>query len=127
MSIESMKRISECEEEAVSIRRQAQADARQILDQGKKQAEELVEAARKHAADDYRATLAQAEAEAGAAYDKSLAEVQKECSRMKSEARSKLPKAVEIITGKVVKSSGNCLDGQAFHYRPRIRQRQAAP
>ena len=95
MSIESMKRISECEEEAVSIRRQAQADARQILDQGKKQAEELVEAARKQAADDYRATLA-------------LAEVQKECSRMKSEARSKLPKAVEIITGKVVKSSGNC-------------------
>ena len=109
MSIESMKRISECEEEAVSIRRQAQADARQILDQGKKQAEELVEAARKQAADDYRATLAQAEAEAGAAYDKSLAEVsEKECSRMKSEARSKLPKAVEIITGKVVKSSGNC-------------------
>ena len=39
MSIESMKRISECEEEAVSIRRQAQADARQIFDQGKKQAE----------------------------------------------------------------------------------------
>lgn len=82
--------------------------SRQILDQGKKQAEELVEAARKQAADDYRATLAQAEAEAGAAYDKSLAKVQKECSRMKSEARSKLPKAVEIITGKVVKSSGNC-------------------
>ena len=75
MSIESMKRISECEEEAVSIRRQAQADARQILDQGKKQAEELLEAARKQAADDYRATLTQAEAEAGAAYDKSLAEV----------------------------------------------------
>ena len=106
MSIESMKRISECEEEAVSIRRQAQADARQILDQGKKQAEELLEAARKQAADDYRATLTQAEA--GAAYDKSLAEVQKECSQMKSEAKSKLPKAVEIITGKVVKSSGNC-------------------
>ena len=58
--------------------------------------------------DDYRATLTQAEAEAGAAYDKSLAEVQKECSQMKSEAKSKLPKAVEIITGKVVKSSGNC-------------------
>ena len=108
MSIESMKRISECEEEAVSIRRQAQADARQILDQGKKQAEELLEAARKQAADDYRATLTQAEAEAGAAYDKSLTEVQKECSQMKSEAKSKLPKAVEIITGKVVKSSGNC-------------------
>ena len=46
-----------------------------LLDQGKKQAEELLEAARKQAADDYRATLAQAEAEAGAAYDKSLAGV----------------------------------------------------
>ena len=108
MSIESMKRISECEEEAVSIRRQAQADARQILDQGKRQAEELVAAAKKQAADDYRAVLAKAEAEAGTAYDKSLAEVQRECSRMKSEAESRLPKAVEIITGKVVKSSGNC-------------------
>lgn len=107
MSIESMKRISECEAEAVSIRRQAQADARQTLDQGRKQAAEIVSDARRQAEENYRSVLSQAEAEAGDAYDERLRAVQAECESMKLEARARLPEAVKIITGKVVKSSGN--------------------
>lgn len=107
MSIESMKRISECEAEAVSIRKQAQTDARLVLDRGKKQAAEIVAAAKKEATENYQAVLSQAEAEAQAAYDARLQAVRDECSSMKTEARARLPEAVKIITGKVVKSSGN--------------------
>lgn len=107
MSIESMKRISDCEAEAVSIRKQAQTDARLVLDRGKKQAMEIVSEARKQAEENYQAVLNQAEAEAQAAYDARLQAVQTECDSMKAEARARLPEAVKIITGKVVKSSGN--------------------
>lgn len=102
-----MKRISECEDEAVSIRRQAQTDARLTLEQGKKQAAEIVSAAKSQAEENYRQTLNQVEAEAQLTYDERIRAVQDECVSMKAKARAKLPEAVKIITGKVVKSSGN--------------------
>lgn len=107
MSIESMKRISQAEEEAVSIRRQAQTEAKLTQDQSKKQAADIISAAKKQAEENYRAILAKAEEEAEAVFEGKLAAVQNECESMKSEARAKLPEAVKIITGKVVKSSGN--------------------
>lgn len=107
MSIENMKRISGSEEEAVSIRKQAQADSKKLLEQGKKQAAELVETARKQADDAYRDTLRQAEAEAEKAYQTRMAEVAAECDAMKAQAEKRLAKAAQIIAGKVVKSSGN--------------------
>ena len=121
MSIESMKRISACEEEAVSIRKQAQADAKQMLEQGKKQASDILETSGKQADEQYRQTMAQAEAEASEIYSKRMAEVTAECESMKQQAAAKLPEAVKIITGKVVNSSVYCKDEQAFHYWPGIR------
>ena len=49
MSIENMKRISAVEEEAVSIRRQAQADVRRLAEQSRKEAADLLENAKKQA------------------------------------------------------------------------------
>ena len=42
MAIEKLKQISEAENEAVSIRRQAQSEARKITDTAKKQAQQPV-------------------------------------------------------------------------------------
>ena len=100
MSIEYMKRISAAEEEAVSVRRQAQTDAR-------KDAEQLLEQAKKKAEAAYQEVIRNAEAEAQKAYDKRLAEVAAECDAMKKRAAEKLPSAVKVITGKVVNLSGD--------------------
>lgn len=108
MSIEDMKRISEAEEEAVSIRRQAQADARQIQEEGRRQAAQVLEDARKLADSSYRQVLRQAEESAEKDYQARMAQVAQECDAMKAGARERLEKAVEIIAGKVVKSSGSC-------------------
>lgn len=107
MSIESMKRIAETEEQAVSIRKQAQADAKQMLEQGKKQASEIWDNSQKCADEQYRKAMAQAEAKASELYSKRLSVVNAECKSMKQQAQTRLPKAVKIITGKVVNSSVN--------------------
>lgn len=106
MSIENMKRISEAEDEAVSIRRQAQADVRKIAEQSKRDVAALLEKSRGDANAGYREKIQQAEAEAQDAYDKRLGEVASECEAMKTMARRHLPEAVSLITGKVVSTSG---------------------
>ena len=107
MSIENMKRISAVEEEAVSIRRQAQADVRRLTEQSRKQVADLLENAKKQAESRYQEAIRLAESEAQAAYDERLAEVARECEALKTKAAGKLPEAVGLIKGKVVKSSGN--------------------
>ena len=107
MSIEYMKRISAAEEEAVSVRRQAQTDARKLAEQGRKDAEQLLEQAKKKAEAAYQEVIRNAEAEAQKAYDKRLAEVAAEGDAMKKRAAEKLPSAVKVITGKVVNLSGD--------------------
>lgn len=107
MSIDNMKRISEAEAEAVSIRRQAQIDARRIAEQGKQAAESMVEAAKKTANAEYQKTIRQAEDVANALYERRLEEVAAECDAMKERAAAKLPDAVKVITGKVVNTSVN--------------------
>ena len=103
-----MKRISACEEEAVSIRKQAQADAKQMLEQGKKQASELLDTSGKQADEQYRQAMAKAETQASEIYSERMAAVTAECESMKQQAKARLPEAVKIITGKVVNSSVNC-------------------
>ncbi len=108
MSIESMKRIMESEDATVSIRKQAQADARQTLEQGRKQAEDLTEAAKKQADANYRTAMTEAEQKASALYEEKMSAVMAECERMKASAAEHVPEAVEMILGKVVNASVNC-------------------
>lgn len=108
MPIENMKRISETETQAASIRKTAAADARAIAAEAKKQAEQIVEQAHKDADTSYKAAMDVAEQEATAAFDAHLADVGKECGTMKNKASNKLPEAVQLIMGKVVNTSGSC-------------------
>lgn len=107
MSIEHMKRISTAEEEAVSIRRQAQADVRKLTEKGRKDAADLLNEAKAKAEKRYQEVVRQAETEAQTAYDARLAEVAKECEAMKALAENKLSEAVGVIKGKVVNTSGD--------------------
>ena len=108
MFIENMKRISEAEEEAVSIRKQAQADVRTLQDQSRRQAAEITETARKQADTRYQQVMRDAELKAEDAFRQTLAAVAEECESMKAKAQAKLPEAIQIIAGKVVNSSGSC-------------------
>jgi|GEM_PF-637092 len=108
MSIENMKRISETETEAASIRKSAGNVARNIVDDAKKQAAALVEQAQTEADGKYKDAMDEAEREAAKDYDVRLAEVAEECAGMKERARAKLPDAVKLIMGKVVNTSGSC-------------------
>ncbi|MBO6163699.1 MAG: hypothetical protein J6N77_01480 [Lachnospiraceae bacterium] len=107
MSIEHMKRISAAEEEAVSIRRQAQVEVRRLTEKGRKDAADLLDQAKKQAEARYQEAVRTAETEAGASYEARLTEVAKECEALKALAANKIPEAVEVIKGKVVKSSVN--------------------
>ena len=65
MSIENMKMVSEAEAQAVTIRKDAQTEARKTLDAGRKEAAALLETARVRADEAYRQALAKAEEELG--------------------------------------------------------------
>ena len=107
MSIENMKRISDAETEAASLRRDAAYKAKLILDEGRKQAESLTEEARRESDKNYRAAIAFAGQQADQAYEARMTEVAAECAALKQRARARLPEAVRLITGKVVGNSGN--------------------
>jgi len=108
MSIENMKRISDTETEAASIRKSAGTAARSVTEDAKKQAAVLVDQAQKEADGKYKEVMDGAEREAEQAYDARLKEVAAECAGMKERARAKLPDAVKLIMGKVVNTSGSC-------------------
>ena len=107
MAIEKLKQISEAENEAVSIRRQAQSEARKITDTAKQQAQQLLAEAAVTADDGYRKVVRAAEDEAQKAYETKLLEVRSECKALKEEASTRVPEAVRAIMGKVVNNSGD--------------------
>ena len=108
MSIENMKMVSEAEAQAVTIRTDAQTEARKTLDAGRKEAAALLEAARVRADEAYRQALAKAEEEAQEAYDAHLKAVKEECAGMKAQAQGHKEEAVKRIIGKVVGTGGYC-------------------
>ena len=108
MSIENMKMVSEAEAQAVTIRKDAQTEARKTLDAARKEATALLEAARVRADEAYRQVLSDAEEQAQAAYEAHLKAVKEECAGMKAQAQGHKEEAVKRIIGKVVGTGGYC-------------------
>ena len=107
MAIEKLRQISLAENEALSIRRQAQTEARRIADDAKKRAVELKMQAAREAEEEYKKVIRAAEEEAEKAYGERLEEIRSECEALKKEASLRIPDAVNAIKGKVVNNIGN--------------------
>ena len=105
MAVENMKKISQAEEEAAAIRRQAQDEARKIVSDAKKEAAGLKREMIRQAEDSYDNAIAFAEGEAQNAYDSRLASAQDECQAMRDPARERMAEAAEFIIRKVVNAS----------------------
>ena len=92
MSMDAIKQVADSEQQAKERLAQAQLEAKALVEQAKKAAQ-----------DQARALLAQAETLGGEKPRQILAEYETDCQALKERSRARLDKAAEVIVGKVVR------------------------
>lgn len=107
MSIESVEKVRAAELAAAGVRKKAEEDAAAIIQNAKKEANDIIEKADITADIKYREVIARAEEKAEAIYKGKIEEEQISCSKIKAEGRERIGEAIEAIVRKVVKSDGN--------------------
>ncbi len=102
MTLELVQTIKDAEKEAESLIRDARQKARQRLVDAESEAESIVSEAIAEAKKEAGDIVKKAEAEARSEAEPIAEENSADISRLREEAKSKMPQAVELLTGKVV-------------------------
>ena len=102
MSYEDIQKVMDAERSAKDEKAAAQAQAKQIIAAAEKAGTAAVEKARAEAEADAIQLLAQAEAQAKAQSEQTLAANAQACAGMKSQARTHLEEAADLIVRRVV-------------------------
>ena len=107
LTIDVIKDIQEAETQAEQIEKQAQNAARQKVADAKAEAGRIIEQAEADAKAEADAMLRKSEERAKAEISKINARNSMECAELKDVAHKKFPKAIDIITGRIVKFNVN--------------------
>ena len=102
MSKEYLNQILEQEEHADKIKRDGLIESKRIVSEATDEAAALIEKARLEADASYKGTLANANEEAMAEYEKTIGQAHWECDMLLDSAKKNLDKAISVIVGKVV-------------------------
>ena len=96
MSIEVIKVIKEAEEKAEAIKKDAAAQARQVITNANVKAQEILDEARK-----------KAESEGQLLYDGIINDAARDCDEILTKSGQNMDKAASIILERIVKTSDN--------------------
>lgn len=107
MTLENLKIISETENEAAELIAKTDTQCANIVDQAKKEAKKQIEEATKIADEKLREAIIKADAIADGDLKKELEKTKAECEILKVNAQKNVPKAIEVIVGKVKESYVN--------------------
>ncbi len=107
MSIEVIKVIKEAEEKAEAFKKDAAAQARQVITNANAQAQDILDEARKKAESDRSEVLGKAESEGQLLYDGIINDAAKDCDEILTRSNDNMDNAASIILERIVKTSGN--------------------
>jgi V/A-type H+-transporting ATPase subunit G/H len=103
----ALKELQETESHADEKVRQGEEQAKGILRDAKDAARVLIENARAKTITERKSIIEAEEAKAQAEADKLLEQANDECDRLCNAARSRIPRAVDLVVERIVTQSGN--------------------
>ena len=107
MSIEVIKVIKEAEEKAEAFKKDAAAQARQVITNANAQAQDILDEARKTAEFHRSEVLSKAESEGQLLYDGIINDAAKDIDKILTIASTNMDNAALIILERIVKTSDN--------------------
>jgi V/A-type H+-transporting ATPase subunit G/H len=107
VSIEAIKAVREMEDESEQLKKNAIQKAKQMLAEANSSAAKRIDEATKSAELEASVIIADAQKEGDSKYAKIIEATNQECVAMKTAVSKNIPKAVEIILGRIVKPDGN--------------------
>lgn len=102
MSKEAVAKIKEAEEEALRIKNQAVAKSKEMIDNAEKSGNAHLGSVEKKTSEDYEARLAAMRVAATKALEKSRADIENEAEELRNTAKTKMPKAINVILGGIL-------------------------
>ena len=106
LAIEALRAVRETEASAVEMRRNARAEARQIMERAEAESEVLAAKTVEEARREAEVLIARAEAEAAKEAQPIHQEAKAASARIRQEAKQRLPDAVSLIVERIVKANG---------------------